>query len=65
MNLVNLIKGLLPILLPLGEQGINQLFEMIEAEVKKMSDSNDLKQLAVCLLPGLKQFAIIELNKLK
>lgn len=64
MNFLQLLKSLLPILKPLGEQGVNQLFDMLDAEVAKMSDSADLKLLLVCLLPGLRKFAILEVQKI-
>ncbi len=64
MNFIQLLKSLLPILKPLGEQGVNQLFDMLDKEVASLSDSSDFKTLFVCLLPGLRQFAILEVKKL-
>lgn len=64
-TVLGMLKNLLPLLEPLGEQGITNLFTSIGTEVDKMSDSSDLKVLAKILLPGLQQFAVMELQKLK
>jgi hypothetical protein len=64
MNFLQLLKSLIPVLKPLGEQGVNQLFDLLEGEVAKMSDSNDGKVLLQCLLPGLRKFAILEVQKI-
>lgn len=63
-SILVLLKGMIPVLEPIGEQGIGQLFSIIDAEVAKMSNS-DFKDLAVVLSPALKQFAILEIQKLK
>lgn len=65
MNTVlQLLKGIIPILEPIGENGINELFVVIDGEIAKMSDSSDLKTLVACMSPALKQFLLIELKKL-
>lgn len=67
MNLVSLIallKSLVPVLEPIGEQGVEQLFQIIQGEVDKLSNS-DFKDAATILLPALKQFALLEIRKLK
>lgn len=64
MTLLAMLKSMIPILEPLGEQGIAQLFVAIDAEIAKMSHS-DLKDAAMIFSPALKQFAILEMQKLK
>lgn len=63
-SIINLLKGLIPILEPLGEQGITSLFDTLDADIAKMSDSNDFKLLLKVLSPGLRQFAIAEIKKI-
>lgn len=63
-DILALLKTFVPILEPLGEQGIEQLFVSLQAQVDKMAQS-DGKDLAVILLPALKAFALLELRKLK
>lgn len=64
-SVLALFKSIIPVLEPLGEQGINSLFDALDAEIATMSDSNDLKVLAKILSPGLRQFAITEIQKIK
>lgn len=60
------LKALIPILEPIGEQGINQLFaSVVDPFIAELSDSSDLKLVAQCLSPGLKAFFIAEIQKLK
>lgn len=63
-DILVLLEGLIPVLEPIGEQGIAQLFGIIQAKVNAMSQS-DFKDAAVILLPALQQFAILEIRKLK
>jgi hypothetical protein len=64
MDFLKLLKSLLPLLKPLGEQGVNQLFDLLDVEVAKLSDSNDMKDFAKCLLPALRAFAVLEVKKI-
>lgn len=63
-DILALLKGLIPVIEPIGEQGIEQLFMSIQGQIDKMSNS-DFKDAAIVLLPALKQFALLELRKLK
>lgn len=63
-DILALLKGIIPILEPIGEQGIAQLFGMIQSKVDAMAQS-DFKDAAVILLPALQQFALLEIRKLK
>lgn len=63
--ILKILKTLVPILEPLGEQGINQLFtDVVDPYVANLPDSNDFKLAAQCLSPGIKAFMIAELKKL-
>lgn len=65
-SIVDILKALIPLLEPLGEQGIEQLFTtVIDPYVASLSDSGDLKGLLTCVTPGLKQFMLLEMKKLK
>ena len=60
------LKALIPILEPIGEQGVNQLFaEVIDPAIASMSDSADLKRILVILSPAAKQIILAELQQLK
>lgn len=63
-SVLAILKSMIPILEPLGEQGIAQLFTAIDAEIAKMP-KNDFKDAAQIFSPALKAFAILELQKLK
>ena len=63
-TLLALLKGLVPVLEPLGEQGVNNLFAQLDAQVVKMPPS-DWKDLATIMSPGMKAFVLLELGKLK
>lgn len=59
------LKALVPVLEPLGEQGINQLFtQVVNPYVASLSDSNDMKLAAQCLAPGVQAFLIAEIKKI-
>lgn len=64
MNILAMLKSMIPILEPLGEEGVNQLFLLIDGEIAKMGNG-DLKDAATIFSPALKQFAVLELKKLK
>lgn len=65
-SILSILKSLVPILEPIGEQGINQLFsDVIGPAIAGMSDSGDLKILAQALAPGIQAFLIAEVKKLK
>lgn len=55
---------MIPVLEPIGEQGIDQLFVIIDGEVAKMPAS-DVKDALVIFSPALKAFAVLEIKKLK
>jgi hypothetical protein len=63
-SILQALKSFIPILEPLGEQGVNQLFSIIDAEIAKLA-SPDLKEAGQILSPALRQFAIAELKKLQ
>lgn len=63
-TVISMLKGMIPILEPIGEQGINQLFTVIDSEIAKLG-TGDMADFAKILSPALKQFAIMELQKLK
>jgi hypothetical protein len=64
-QLLQILKSLAPVLEPLGEQGINALFDAVVVPALSSGSDNDIMQLARCLAPGLKQFLILEIQKLK
>lgn len=59
-----ILKGLIPVLEPLGESGINQLWIQVDAGIAAMADASDMKLAAQCLSPGVKAFLIAEIKKL-
>jgi hypothetical protein len=63
-SLLSLLKSLIPVLEPIGEQGVNQLFTQVNAWVASVS-SPDEKLVLQFLVPALQQFVIAELQKLK
>lgn len=65
LSLLAVLKSLVPILEPLGENGVNQLFAtVIDPYIASLPDSNDLKLAGQCLSPGVKAFLIAEMKKL-
>lgn len=62
-NVISMLRQFIPILEPLGEQGINQLFAIIDVEVAKLS--GDIADIAPILSAALKQVALLEMRKLK
>lgn len=65
-SILSALKALLPVIEPLGEQGVEQLWaSVIDPFIAGLSDSNDSKALLQCISPGLKQFALLEMKKLK
>lgn len=65
-NLLAALKALVPILEPLGEQGVNQLWSsVVDPFVAGLSDNSDMKSALVCFSPAAKQFLILEIQKLK
>ncbi len=63
-SVLAILKSMIPILEPIGEEGVAQLFDAIDAEVAKMGNG-DFKDAATIFSPALKAFAILELKKLK
>lgn len=61
-SILSILKSLIPVLLPLGEQGINQLFDILDAEVAKLG--GDLKDMAPILSKALREVALLEFRKL-
>jgi len=65
-QLLAALKSLIPILEPIGEQGVNQLWSsVVDPYIASLGDGSDLKALLVCLSPAMKQFVILEIQKLK
>jgi hypothetical protein len=65
-SFLTILKSLLPILEPIGEQGVNQLFSsVVDPAIASMSDSSDLKRAALVFAPAVKQFLIAELSQMK
>lgn len=65
-NLLLALKALIPVLEPLGEQGINQLWTtVVDPYIATLSSNADVKTLLQCLSPAMKQFVITEIQKLK
>lgn len=62
-QLLAILKSLIPILEPLGEQGIEALWVYVDAEIAQMS--GDSKDICLVLSPAFKQVALLELRKLK
>lgn len=63
-SILSMLKSLLPVLEPLGEQGVNQLFTVIDQEIATLPQ-NDFKDAAKIFSPAFKAFALLEINKLK
>lgn len=61
-SIVSALKALIPVLKPLGEQGINQLFDLVDAEAAKLG--GDLKDVAPILAKALREIALVEFRKL-
>lgn len=65
MNLASIIamlKSLIPVLKPLGEQGISQLFDIVDAEAAKLG--GDMKDIAPIMAKALREVALVEFRKL-
>lgn len=58
-----MLKQFIPVLEPLGEAGINQLFDVVDAEVLKLK--GDLADMAPILAKALREVALLEMRKLK
>ena len=63
-SILSMLKALVPVLEPIGEQGINQVWAQVDAQIASLSDSSDWKTLLQSLSPAIKQFIILELKKL-
>ncbi len=63
-SILTLLKGLTPILEPLGEQGVTQLFVVIDQAIANLPQ-NDFKDAAKIFSPAFKAFALLEIQKLK
>lgn len=61
-TILKMLKGLIPVLKPLGEQGINQLFDILDVEVKKFH--GDLADIAPIMVKALREVALLEFRKL-
>lgn len=61
-TVLKMLKGLIPVLKPLGEQGINQLFDILDAEVAKLH--GDLKDIAPIFVKAAREVALLEFRKL-
>lgn len=59
-----ILKTLIPLLEPIGEQGIEAVWATFDAEIAKLT-SPDLKDIYTILSPAFKQAALVELRKLK
>ncbi len=59
------LKALVPILEPIGEQGINQLFSsVVDPYLAGLPDTSDWKLAGQCFSPAMKAFLIAEIKKL-
>lgn len=61
-SILAMLKSIMPVLEPLGEQGMNQLFDLLDAEVAKLG--GDMKEIGPVLTKALREVALIELRKL-
>ena len=60
-----MLKSLIPVIEPMGEQGINNLFSsVVNPYIAAMPDSADAKLLYQSLAPGVQSFLIAEMKKL-
>lgn len=62
-SIVAMLKGFIPILEPIGEQGLAQLWSIVDAEVAKVS-SPDVKEFLQAVSPAVKAYALAEMKKL-
>lgn len=62
-SILAMLKSLIPVLEPLGEQGINQLFDILDAQVAKLH--GDIADIAPILAKALREVALLEMKKLK
>lgn len=63
-TLLAMLKSLVPVLLPLGESGINQLFQLIDAEIAKIPKTNDASEILPIVSVAAKQIVLMEFRKL-
>ncbi len=63
-SILSMLKALIPVLEPIGEQGIAQLFDLLDAQVAK-STSPDMKDTLPIISKALREIALLEFRKLR